>query len=953
MRISMAPRLFPVVLFLLLLLMVAAVHSAEYDMGLDDNLITNPGFETADAKNSGQPAGWGFFKRSVPEGGVYWVDGAVKSGKKLVKLEALEYTPIASGAVGGLTLSSDRFTAPAAQSTVKVSVWLKAQDVKKGSGGYHKLRFTVYTWDEKGDKIRHWDLVCTEGTFDWKKCEGEVVVPEGTKWMSVNVGLTGCTGTAWVDDVTVKVAGTPVDKVGIMKKASALSGPIIIPHPWKMNDGKEKIKLSELSVAVPNGDGIFKDALITWLKKNDISYHLVEQSGAADAGGGLLLAGDSKSKPISARCASSYPGVSWQELGEEGYFLSVSSKDGKPAICIGANSEQGRFYALQTLKQLLVKERGQLLLAGADILDKPVFARRGMAMGAQWFSSRDTAIERLAELKCNYIWNQGSFMGSIFCSDKWRQPLNEGDKRALAAYLENCRKNFITPAISIAPRGNPPTQYSSNTDIDLVVSKINDLYEIGFRNFGLNFDDLQNHGQERLIVQADIEKFDNEMGKAHLYFVNQLYSRLKAKHPDINFSIVPMVYGGFINLPEESKDYNKKSYLRMISALPQEITFISCPYGIENINEVTKLTKRLPLIWDNYFCAWGNANPPVFVPPFRWTAGLNGTSVTGYIFLPNMSSYEDAAGTSWLTAADFFWGSDRQSQERSYQAAVVRAAGGVENLEVLSDYTDFVSRFNDYAIPGKNREDQMQYVQDSIAKLQQWQKKIVPAVPGNLSKAIDKEISGHLSNLELIEKDLSEKPFPVKVRKVNSAIRIDGMPDESAWKDADSMTGFMLFDGKPAEQQTSFRLLYDDRNLYINATCAEPLPERMSAKIKERDRNVFTDDCVEVFLAPETGGKYYHIAVNVTGIVYDALVQDKSWNGSYQASARKGADTWTLEMAVPFSTLGVGGVKPGTRWNFNICRERYAGSRPEVSSYALLLKTGFHSPSRFRVLEFR
>ncbi|MFA6666316.1 MAG: carbohydrate-binding family 9-like protein, partial [Armatimonadota bacterium] len=146
---------------------------------------------------------------------------------------------------------------------------------------------------------------------------------------------------------------------------------------------------------------------------------------------------------------------------------------------------------------------------------------------------------------------------------------------------------------------------------------------------------------------------------------------------------------------------------------------------------------------------------------------------------------------------------------------------------------------------------------------------------------------------------------------------------------------------------------HDDRNLYISATCTEPQPERMVAKIKENDRNVFLDDCIEVFLAPIANDKYYHIVVNVIGTVYDALIKDKNWNGSYQVSARKGADNWSLEIAIPFKSLGVDGIKPGTRWGFNICRERYAGIPPEVSSYALLLKSGFHSPSRFRVLEFQ
>jgi hypothetical protein len=340
------------------------------------------------------------------------------------------------------------------------------------------------------------------------------------------------------------------------------------------------------------------------------------------------------------------------------------------------------------------------------------------------------------------------------------------------------------------------------------------------------------------------------------------------------------------------------------------------------------------------------------VPPFRWTKELKSEDIKGCIFLPIIPAREDAAGTSWLTAADYIWNGDRQSQDASYQAAVVRAVGGVENLDALKDYTDLASRLNDFAIPGKSREEQYLYLQNSVTELQKWQKKLIPVLSRNLSKAIDDEISMYLTNLELIRKDISVKPTHVIVKKTSGTVNIDGLLDEAAWGNADSMTGFMLIGGKPARQQTEFRLCYDDQNIYAGVTCREPLPGSIASNFKERDRNVWEDDCVEFFLSPAASTSYYHIAVNAIGTIYDAIVSDPKWNGSYRVATRTGADSWTLEMAIPFRELGLGSIKPGSRWNFNVCRQRHVEKPTEISSYALLLKGGFHSPSRFRVLEF-
>ncbi|HAH87535.1 MAG TPA: hypothetical protein DCL60_09225, partial [Armatimonadetes bacterium] len=380
-----------------------------------------------------------------------------------------------------------------------------------------------------GARLKYWDIISTEGTFEWKKFERKIVIPEGAKTISLQVRLVACTGTAWVDDVELKLVSLPPNHGAIMQQAKTVDGLVVFPHPWKLQDSKKKIELAELSLSIPEKDSNFKDALFTWLDAEGISYHLASLDEEKAATGGLLFASDSSSKAISDRLSLAYHGANLKDLGDQGYFLSVASKDGKPSIFIGANTEQGRFYALQSLKQLLSRKDGRSLIAETNILDKPAFSRRGIAMGPWWFNKKDIAIERLVNLKCNYVWQP------LPSKNTWRQPLAETQKKALSEYVEACRKNFITPAVSVAPRGTPPVQYSSDADINLMLDKLSDLYNVGYRDFGINFDDLQNIEQERLVVPADIKKFDNNIGKAHVCFVNEVYKRFRENHPDINF----------------------------------------------------------------------------------------------------------------------------------------------------------------------------------------------------------------------------------------------------------------------------------------------------------------------------------------------------------------------------------------------------------------------------------
>ena len=196
--------------------------------------------------------------------------------------------------------------------------------------------------------------------------------------------------------------------------------------------------------------------------------------------------------------------------------------------------------------------------------------------------------------------------------------------------------------------------------------------------------------------------------------------------------------------------------------------------------------------------------------------------------------------------------------------------------------------------------------------------------------------------------------------KLAGAIRLDGTLKEPAWQQGEWSTGFRMLSNKAAERvpapvQTRFKVLYDADALYVGVVCDEPTPDGLKAAATFHDGAVWGDDCVELFLDPEGVGRYYHhLIVNSQGTVFDAyaadygLVHGKLWNCAFGSKGRvdRAAGHWTLELRIPFGSLHLG-EKPKARWLFNLARERYAGGKPELSTWSPMPSASFHKPRHF------
>jgi hypothetical protein len=643
------------------LFQIAAANAA------GQNLISNPGFEIGSGKT---PASWQLAEGAQDNTFDWvkndWVGDEVHSGSRSLRINAIR----APAPEQSMVITSNAFKV-SPHSRVQASVWIKASDVvNQGNVDWYGLRVTLTIYNASGSHIEHRDLIDEEGSFSWKKIQGGMIVPEGATAMDFSIKMTTSTGTVWVDDVDVSV----VEELPAVNLAG-IRNPVLIPHPWQSTLGYDKFKLEDVAIVGQHEDIRVREAVDSYFTSIGIAHAFFAENDPKIAGYSTrLVLGDSENPVLDRELSSRFPNYDWPDLEEQGYLLAVVNGTDQRHIYAGANSDIGRFYAIQTLKQLVLNKYVYV----ADILDKPTVRRRGIAMGLQWFDQRDgEALRRLTQLKSNFVWVQGSFLDDYLNTDKWRLDFTVPQKTLLKEFIELYQKNFIEVWIAIGPRGkNPPLQHSSDADIDTVVRKMDVLYGLGLRNFGLRFDDLVNVGEGQLLVPRDIDLFNNDIGVAQAYFINAVYSRLKAIHPDVGFMVIPMDYNQIGNYGDKASTSLR---LRQFCGLPSEIGVYTVCYYDDDVLASTCLTGRpTVLIGSNYY-AEGNGDLPEYVVPYvnfiSWRNTAIRARIAGFTWLPKMPQSEDAALISWHTAADFAWAPERYDPEQSFQRAAAKYLG--------------------------------------------------------------------------------------------------------------------------------------------------------------------------------------------------------------------------------------------------------------------------------------
>lgn len=208
-----------------------------------------------------------------------------------------------------------------------------------------------------------------------------------------------------------------------------------------------------------------------------------------------------------------------------------------------------------------------------------------------------------------------------------------------------------------------------------------------------------------------------------------------------------------------------------------------------------------------------------------------------------------------------------------------------------------------------------------------------------------------------------------RVYRATGPITIDGTFDEPSWRGVPVVNGFFhhgrgdLTEWPPAQRDTRFRLLWDDRYLY----CAFEMDDwDVYATYKKQDDYLWEGDVIEWFVKPSPDAyMYWELQTNPLGTVFDQRIARRGSGGKryipFDAKMRAAArvmgtlnnwrdkDTgWVAEVAIPWACFDQAKPscppKPGDTWKLNVSRYNYSVylDQYELSSWSKLGKCNYH-----------
>ncbi|HUU58098.1 MAG TPA: sugar-binding protein, partial [Phycisphaerae bacterium] len=244
--------------------------------------------------------------------------------------------------------------------------------------------------------------------------------------------------------------------------------------------------------------------------------------------------------------------------------------------------------------------------------------------------------------------------------------------------------------------------------------------------------------------------------------------------------------------------------------------------------------------------------------------------------------------------------------------------------------------------------------------------------------------------------------LPTKAPRTARCIRakappeIDGKLADPVWRIAEVQSDFTIrHTYRGSAHPTEVRFAYDDEHLYAALRCADARPGGPIATGEKRDDvKILDGDTVELFVDTNLDRKTYHrLVLNPAGLVLDGRGYNDSadgprhleqemlyngrwfladWNADCEVKTGKVRGGWTVEVAVPWKSLGTAAPKAGGKVGLQVIRNCAAGlykdpgegllrnERSQWISTGRDYNTGammphdkmVHSPMRFGVLAF-
>lgn len=169
-----------------------------------------------------------------------------------------------------------------------------------------------------------------------------------------------------------------------------------------------------------------------------------------------------------------------------------------------------------------------------------------------------------------------------------------------------------------------------------------------------------------------------------------------------------------------------------------------------------------------------------------------------------------------------------------------------------------------------------------------------------------------------------------KTARATTAPVIDGLMKDECWNAVNWTSDFVQVqpvENKPPSQQTAFKILYDNDNLYVFIKAYDSEPDKISKIMSRRDN--FSGDMVWIDI-----DSYYDkqtdfmFGASASGAKSDAAMsqdgfnEDDSWNPIWYLKTSIDDQGWNAEMKIPLSQLRFG-KKDEQVWGLEVTRRIY------------------------------
>ncbi|WP_418957083.1 beta-N-acetylglucosaminidase domain-containing protein [Streptomyces tritici] len=360
------------------------------------------------------------------------------------------------------------------------------------------------------------------------------------------------------------------------------------------------------------------------------------------------------------------------DLPRGGYRLATGRHQGRDTVALDGVGPDGLFHAVQTLRQLVVRQAKGSVISGVQVRDWPGSAVRGMTegfYGRPWtLEQRLAQVEFLGRTKQNrYLYAPGD---DPYRQVLWREPYPAAERTAFRALAARARAHHVTLAWAVAPAQS--MCLASDEDVRALNRKIDAMWALGVRAFQLQFQDVS-YSEWHCDRDADtFGRGPEAAAEAHARVAGAVARHLAERHPDaVPLTLMPTEY-----YQDGATAYRTALAARLdprvqvawtgVGVVPRTIT------GRELAG--ARDAFRHPLVTMDNYPVNDYAQDRLFLGPH--TGREPAVAAGSAAFLANAMEQPAASRIPLFTAADYAWNPKGYRPQESWRAAVDDLAGG-------------------------------------------------------------------------------------------------------------------------------------------------------------------------------------------------------------------------------------------------------------------------------------